>query len=185
MSTDECGTYRGLVSGNKRPKTATKPSVATQGGKGSVKLPNHFDVVLAAGGLQRAVWVLISIVIGVLCISKLGIVAQWVGVALVLWGAYGGVQCLNALRNKPSRFVLSGDTVRLPTGIANGATVELSMESVNHVYLRRRSTPPFTSSPLLVVETENKAFTYPRDWFANEADQMLVGSVLRKRIRDR
>jgi hypothetical protein len=35
---------------------------------------------------------------------------------------------------------------------------------------------------VLVVETAERAFAYPRDWFASEADQRMVLQGLNKRI---
>jgi len=66
----------------------------------------------------------------------------------------------------------------LPRGVHRPHPLEVAPEDVTAVYFLRRSVPWNKSSPVLVVELGDKAMTYPRDWFASEADQRHVVHAL-------
>lgn len=115
---------------------------------------------------------------GILLIFKLGTVGVWAGFALVAWGLYHMVRLAMTLMNPPGSIIVRDGRVELPRGPHRGSPVVTEPGAVTAVYMLRRSVPWNTSSPVLVVELGARAFVYPRDWFASEAEQRRVLNAL-------
>lgn len=127
---------------------------------------------------HHARWVVIGGVIGVLCVLKLGTLGKGVGVLLMALAAWAAYKLVRTYVHPPGTLVVDGDRVQLPRGLCRGAPTELARGAVTGAYFLRRSVPWTRAAPVLVVEAGGKAFVYPRDWFAAEADQRRVLEAL-------
>jgi hypothetical protein len=74
----------------------------------------------------------------------------------------------------PGTIIVDGSQVVLPRGLCRSKPATFARDRVEHVYLLRRAVPWTRAAPVLVIEADGKAFSYPRDWFASEADQRRV-----------
>jgi hypothetical protein len=91
-----------------------------------------------------------GLLIGGFLLWKLGTIGQYAGAALIAMGLWNGYKLFGALRFAPGIIA----------------------------YFLRRSVPWNRSAPLLIIESGGVAHSYPRDWFANEADQRRIISAL-------
>jgi hypothetical protein len=76
-----------------------------------------------------------------------------------------------SLLHPPGTIALGERTVVLPVSLCAGKSVEVSFGELKHAYILRRALPWMTQGPVLVVETAQGTYEYPRDWFSGEADQ--------------
>ncbi|MDB4960855.1 MAG: hypothetical protein JWP01_854 [Myxococcales bacterium] len=117
---------------------------------------------------------------GALLVWKLGTVAVWVGVLLIVYGAFNAWELIQTFLHPPGTIVVSESQVVLPRGLCMSRPVKVTPADVTAVYFLRRSVPWNRSAPVLVVEIGDKAMAFPRDWFASEADQRhIVHALLR------
>jgi hypothetical protein len=123
-------------------------------------------------------WTLFGIVAGALLVWKLGTVAQWGGVVLVVIGLFRAWELVQSFRNPPGTFRITDREVVLPRGLHLGKPLSVAPGDVTAVYFLRKSVPWNRASPVLVVELGRHAIAYPRDWFASEADQRNVVMAL-------
>lgn len=130
---------------------------------------------------QRAMsWTIFGIVFGALLIWKLGTVGVWVGVLLVVLGVFRAYELAQTFLHPPGTIIINDTEVVLPRGLSMGKPVKAPRSAVTAVYFLRRSVPWNRSAPVLVVELGQRAFAFPRDWFASEADQRhIVHALLR------
>lgn len=132
---------------------------------------------------QRSMgWTIFGIVFGALLIWKLGTVGVWVGVLLVVLGVFRAYELAQTFLHAPGTIVVSETEVVLPRGLCVGKPVKAPRSDVTAVYFLRRSVPWNRSAPVLVVELGPRAFAFPRDWFASEADQRHVVHALLRGI---
>lgn len=111
-------------------------------------------------------------------ILKLGIVGVWAGYAVVGWGLFRAVQLAMTFIYPAGTICVTHSEVVLPRGAHRPNPLELAPKDVTAVYFLRRSVPWNKSSPVLVIELGERALTFPRDWFASEADQRHVVHAL-------
>jgi hypothetical protein len=131
---------------------------------------------------QRTIgWTVFGLIVGLLLIWKLGTVGVWVGIVLVVIGAYRAWQLAQTYMHPPGTIVVTDREVTLPRGLCLPRPVKVKPAEVTAVYFLRRSVPWNRSAPVLVIELGPKAMAYPRDWFASEADQRHVVHALLKR----
>jgi len=71
--------------------------------------------------------------------------------------------------------------VELPRGLCKGEPAAFPLDKVQHAYLLRRAVPWTRAAPVLVIEADGRAFSYPRDWFLTEADQRRIVRELHAR----
>lgn len=139
--------------------------------------PETVSVYLVSDRGRRAVWTLGGLVLGGLLFWKLGTVASALGVLLMAAGVYHSWFLVRTLRFDPGALVLYGDqTVQLPLGLCRGQERREPARHVRAAYFLRHKVPMSHTAPVLVVEVAGpnspaQALTYPRDWFASEADQ--------------
>lgn len=134
---------------------------------------------------QRAIgWTAFGIIVGALLIWKLGTVAVWIGVLLVIKGVFHAYQLVQTFVHPPGTIVVTDQEVTLPRGLCLPRPVKVAPSEVTAVYFLRRSVPWKHSAPVLVVELGARAMAFPRDWFASEADQRHVVHALLRRTRD-
>lgn len=127
-------------------------------------------------------WTIFGIVFGALLIWKLGTVGVWVGVLLVVLGVFRAFELVQTFMHPPGTIVVNETEVVLPRGLCLGKPVKAPRSAVTSVYFLRRSVPWNRSAPVLVVELGQRAFAFPRDWFASEADQRHVVHALLRGI---
>jgi hypothetical protein len=131
---------------------------------------------------QRAIgWTVFGLIVGTLLIWKLGTVGVWVGIVLVIIGAFRAWQLVQTFLYPPGSIVVSDREVTLPRGLCLPRPLKVKPSEVTAVYFLRRSVPWNRSAPVLVVELGSKAMAFPRDWFASEADQRHVVHALLRR----
>ena len=134
---------------------------------------------------QRALgWTIFGGVVGALLLWKFGTVGRWVGVVLILVGAYRAWQLIQTFMYPAGTIAVSDREVVLPRGLCMSKPVHAAPSDVTAVYFLRRSVPWNRASPVLVVELGDRALAYPRDWFASEADQRHAVHALLRGIRD-
>src|SRR4051812_22278295 len=91
------------------------------------------------------------IVIGALLLWKLGTVGVWVGVVLLVIGAFRAWELAQTFMHPPGTIVVTDSKVSLPRGLYLGKPVEVAPTAVGAVYFLRRSVPWNRSAPVLVV----------------------------------
>ncbi|HTJ44201.1 MAG TPA: hypothetical protein VL463_18985 [Kofleriaceae bacterium] len=119
-------------------------------------------------------WTVFGIIGGALLILKMGTVAQWIGAGLIVAGLWSAYNFTRTLLFEAGTIVVDGKRVVLPRGVCRGKPVELDRAAVAHAYLLRRAVPWTRAAPVLVIEAGDRAYLFPRDWFATEADQRRV-----------
>lgn len=130
---------------------------------------------------QRSIsWTIFGLILGGLLIRVLGTVGVWVGIALVVMGAYHAWQLIQTLLHPPGTIVVSDLEVVLPRGLCMPRPVVVAPAEITSIYFLRRSVPWNHAAPVLIVEIGGRAMAFPRDWFASEADQRhVIHAVLR------
>jgi hypothetical protein len=134
---------------------------------------------------RHLAWMAFGLVAGLLLLLNLGTVGQWLGVVLMLVGAWASYSFVRTLLFPAGNIVVGDDGVELPRGLCKGPPERYRIGQIAHVYLLRRSVPWTRAAPVLVVETAERAFTYPRDWFLTEADQRRIVRELHNRSGER
>ncbi|MEZ4359643.1 MAG: hypothetical protein R3B48_05635 [Kofleriaceae bacterium] len=127
-------------------------------------------VYLASDRQRRATWVAFGL-LGAILLWKLGTVAAVAGIALVAAGLYQGWFLLRSFRYRPGAVIVEPGHVVLPRGLSEPTPPRTEASALVAVYFLRYHVPWHRAAPVLVVETRDRAFLYPRDWFASEADQ--------------
>lgn len=155
-------------------EAAARPA-RTEGGKLSV----GFEILRA----RSAGWAIFGLVAGILLIVMMGTVAQWVGAVLILVGALAGWSLIRTYVFPAAAIVVDDDGVSLPRGQCTRAIDRKPMSDVTAAYFLRRSVPWTRAAPVLVIEAAGRAYTYPRDWFVNEAEQRQIIHAILGRIR--
>jgi hypothetical protein len=147
----------------------------------SVPVGRRLAIGLEHQRFKHLSWMGVGIVAGVLLVWKLGTVAQWVGVGLILAGCFAGYAFARTLLFPAGTIVVDDGGVELPRGLCKGEPAKLALSQVEHAYLLRRAVPWTRAAPVLVVEAGGRPYTYPRDWFLTEADQRRVVRELHAR----
>ena len=159
------------------PKAEAAPAPVKEKRKGG-----NVEVNLEVSRQRPMGWTVFGLIVGALLVWKLGTVGKWVGVVLLVVGAVAAYSFVRTLMFPAGTIVIGDDGAALPRGLCKGEPEKLALSDVSHAYLLRRAVPWTRAAPVLVVETAERAFTYPRDWFASEADQRMVLQGLHKRI---
>jgi hypothetical protein len=146
------------------------------------KSDDAVEIELEMSRHRQVGWTIFGVIVGSLLIWKLGTVGVWVGIVLVLVGAYRAYQLVQTFMYPPGTIVVTDREVTLPRGLCLPRPLKVAAKDVTAVYFLRRSVPWNRSAPVLVVELGHKAMAFPRDWFASEADQRhVVHALLRNR----
>jgi hypothetical protein len=143
--------------------------------------PTEIELEVSRG--RSTGWTIFGFVFGALLIWKLGTVGVWAGVALVVMGAYHAWNLLQSFLHPPGTVLISDHEISLPRGLCTTRPVVVKPQDITAVYFLRRSVPWNHAAPVLVIELGAKAMTFPRDWFASEADQRhIVHALLRDKL---
>lgn len=129
------------------------------------------EITLESSVQGTAAWTVFELGFGALLIWALGTVGAWVGVVMIVHGAFRLGELVSLVTGRPGRIVVSDRVVRLPRGRVAARSFEVAPGDVTAAYFLRRSVPWNHAAPVLVVELGRHALTYPRDWFSSEADQ--------------
>ena len=164
-----------------KPESPTSPE-SGDGSKAVRKGAGNVEVTLEVSRQRPIGWTIFGLIVGALLVWKLGTVGKWVGVVLMIIGAYRAWQLVQTFLYPPGTIQVTENEVTLPRGLCLPRPVKVKPSDVTAVYFLRRSVPWNRSAPVLVVELSGKAMAYPRDWFASEADQRhVVHALLRSR----
>ncbi len=99
---------------------------------------------------------------------------MWGGYILIALGLFRAYQLVMSFIHPAGKIVIGPKQISLPRGAHRGNPLVVDASKVSAVYFLRRSVPWNRSAPVLVIEFDDEAFAYPRDWFASEADQRHV-----------
>lgn len=150
--------------------------------KDKLRKGGNVEVTLEVSRQRPIGWTVFGLIVGALLVWKLGTVGKWVGVALMVVGAFRAWQLVQSYLHPAGTIKVTESEVTLPRGLCVPRPVKVKPSEVTAVYFLRRSVPWNRSAPVLVVEIGGKALAYPRDWFASEADQRhIVHALLRTR----
>ncbi len=127
-------------------------------------------------------WMLACLALGLLLLWKLAIIGKIVGVLLLVISAVSGFRFVRTLLNEPGTIRVDRDAVALPVGLCRGRSLDLSVDDLKHAFFLRRAVPWNRAGPILVVEAGDEVLTYPRDWFASDAEQRRVLEALNQRL---
>jgi hypothetical protein len=142
----------------------------------------NVEVELEISRQRPIYWTVFGLVVGAMLVWKLGTVGKWVGVVLMIVGAFRAYQLVQTFLHAPGTIKVTDTEVTLPRGLCMPRPLKVNPSDVTAVYFLRRSVPWNRSAPVLVVELGPKALAYPRDWFSSEADQRhIVHALLRGR----
>ena len=144
------------------PQVSSVGSTAT-GDHPAKELEPTLEVELEMSRQRFAVMSVFGIVVGSLLIWKLGTVAMWSGVVLILVGAYRTWELIQTFVYPPGTIVVTANEVSLPRGLCLPRPVKVAPADVTAVYFLRRSVPWNRSAPVLVIEVGPKAMAFPRE----------------------
>jgi hypothetical protein len=139
-------------------------------------------VVLEPQTWRHAGWAGFHLIAGAVLIVGLGSVGKGLGVVLLLLGAIRGYKFARGALKPPGRLKVGIDPVELPAGLSVASADQVAVDSIKHVFFLRRALPWTQASPVLVVETGEQIYSYPRDWFASDSDQRRVARALAEQI---
>lgn len=146
--------------------------------RGKAAIDGKVTVELQHARGQHIRWILIGGILGVLFVIGLGTLGKALGVVLLGIAAWNAFLLVRTLLQPPGTLVIGDDTVELPRGICRGAPARVPRSQVTSAYFLRRAVPWTQASPVLVIEAAGRAFSFPRDWFAEEGDQRRVLDAL-------
>jgi hypothetical protein len=154
---------------------ATKPADAAARGR-------TLEIELEPSRQRAASWAIFGILLGLVFVWQLGTVAVWVGYVLIAIGLYRAFELARSFAKPAGTIVVSDREVVLPRAPHRGGAIQVAPKDVTAAYFLRKNVPWNRASPVLVVELGARALTYPRDWFASEADQRQVIHALRRHL---
>lgn len=139
----------------------------------------HFEVLRG-----RAIgWAVFGIATGTLLLVLMGTVAQWLGAVLVGIGVISVWVLARTYVLPAAMIVVNDEGVALPRARCTRTIDRAPLRDVTAAYFLRRSASWTRAAPVLVIEAAGKAYAYPRDWFANEAEQRRIIHAILGRIR--
>ena len=164
-----------------RAERAVRPAApsARKDGDKPRAIAGPTEIALEVSRQRSMAWTIIGLVVGGLLIAKLGTVGVWGGFALVAMGVFHAWSLARSLIYPAGTIVVSDRLVSLPRGLCVPRPVQVKPQDITAAYLLRRSVPWNHAAPVLIIEIGPRAMTFPRDWFASEADQRHVIHHLR------
>jgi hypothetical protein len=139
-------------------------------------------VVLEHGRWRHFSWIVIGAVAGVILIWKLGAVGKGIGVLLLAVSALHIYRFARTLVHDAGKIELRDDAVLLPVALCAVEAHTVAYKQVRHAFFLRRAVPWSRTGPILVIETAERVFMYPRDWFSSDSDQRRVALALNRRL---
>jgi hypothetical protein len=166
-------------------KSRSRGVAPSSGAPGARAIGEKLEVGLEHARWRHFGWALSGLIPGGFLIWKLGAVGQGIGALFVLAGLWATWHFARTLMFPAGTIVIDSRRVSLPRGLCRGGAIELAIDDVRHAYFLRRAVPWTRAAPVLVIETENDAHMFPRDWFVTEADQRRIVSRLVDALRHR
>jgi hypothetical protein len=123
-------------------------------------------------------WGLFLLAISALFITRFGITGKSFALLFVAFGIRNGYRFVQTLLRPPGRILVEKTDVELPRGLCRDNPVQCKRADVKHAFMLRRSVPWGRTGPVLVVELDNLALVYPRNWFHSDADQERIALAL-------
>lgn len=157
---------------------ATGAEAETQAESGAHAPLEAVEVELESSRQHLISWTVFGIAFGTLLVWRLGTVAVWTGWVLIALGLWRGYQLVLTFIYPAGTIIVTEKHVVLPRRIHRPGPLDVKPAEITAVYCLRRSVPMYHAAPVLVVELGKRALLYPRDWFANEADQREVVAAL-------
>jgi hypothetical protein len=139
-------------------------------------------VELESGRGAHLGWAIFGIVGGVVLLWELAIVGKAVGALLLAYGVFRATRFVGTLLHPAGRIAVTDTAIHLPRGLCAEDELVLAPDAVRHAYFLRRSVPWSKAGPILVIETADGAHSFPRDWFASDADQRRIAHALNRRL---
>jgi hypothetical protein len=146
--------------------------------KAREEAPALVEVTLETQVWRHAGWASALIIGGVLLVIYLGIVGKAAGVLMVAFGVRRGWKVTRCLLRGPGRFRVGEDPVALPRGLCVTAPDEIEVSAIKQVFFLRRALAWTQASPVLIVETTDRVYAYPRDWFSSDSEQRRIAQAL-------
>jgi hypothetical protein len=173
------------VTSSRSSGAATKSRAAAGAGETATRTADDGRLAVGLEVLRgrTAWWTAFGVIAGVFLIVMMGAVAQWVGAVLIAIGAISGWSLARTFLYPAGTIVVDDDAVSLPRGLCTRKIDNHPIKTVTAAYFLRRSVPWTRAAPVLVIEAAGQAYTYPRDWFVNEAAQRQVIHAILGRIR--
>ncbi len=139
-------------------------------------------VTLEHGRWRHFGWIVAGLLGGGFLVWKLGTVGKGVGVVLLALAALHVYRFTRTLLRPAGTIDVRDEVVVLPQALCHKSAHELGYDKIRHAYFLRRAVPWTRTGPILVIETDDRVFTYPRDWFASDSDQRRVALAINRRI---
>lgn len=162
--------------------TATKPAknkvVADRGPSAKKRVETNLIIELVHARNAHLGWLIFGTVVGGLLLWKLALVGKLVGFVLLIVAGVAGRSFLLTLLNAPGTFKAGKERIEVPHGLCRGKTVTFEYEQINHAFFLRRAVPWTRAGPILIIEADEHALAYPRDWFSSDADQQRILDLL-------
>lgn len=143
---------------------------------------SELRVTLEDGRWRHFGWVLVGLLGGVFLLWKLGTVGKGVGVVLLALAALNTVRFVRTLLRGPGVIDVGDDAVVLPQALCHKDSHTLAYDKIRHAFFLRRAVPWTRTGPILIIETDDRVFTYPRDWFASDSDQRRVALAINRHL---
>ena len=136
------------------------------------------SVTLEHSRWRHFAWTLIGFLLGSMVIAKIGSAGKVIGAGLMLLAGYHGYRFTMTLLKPSGTIKVDSTHVELPLGLCRGKTATFPMAELRHAFLLRRAVSWMSTGPLLVIETGEQVFAYPRDWFASESAQRRIARAI-------
>lgn len=164
------------------PATGDETKTAAAGtkrkGKRKGRTAYGFEIELVHARNSHLGWMIFGLVLGVLLLWKLAFVGKLIGVILLVVAGFAGRNFLLTVLNEPGTFRVEKDHIEMPQGLCRGRSLSFDYQQIKHAFFLRRAVPWTKAGPILVVEADDQALTYPRDWFSSDADQQRLLELL-------
>lgn len=164
-------------------KTQASPKSDAEESKRPADDGKPISITMLHGRGRHLGWVLFGYLGGGALLWRFGTIGQILGAVLVLIALQQTYRLVQTLTRKPGTFRVDGDEVQLPIGLCAGPELKLQRGQIDHVFFLRRSVPWTQAGPLLIVETQGKSYSFPRDWFSSDSDQRRVETALNRELR--
>jgi len=130
---------------------------------------------------RHGAWAAGEIAVAVALLVVTDTVGKWLGALLLVHGLVQTRRFISTFLHAAGTITITQDQSSLPRGLCSKESVAIPTETIRHAFLLRRAVPWNQTGPLLIVETTDQAFSYPRDWFATDTDQESVAEAIASR----
>ena len=143
---------------------------------------SEFQISLEHGRWRHFGWLAVGGGLGVFLVWRLGTVGKGLGIILLVLGAVNLIRFARTLLRPAGSIAVSEEAVRLPEGLCGARSHTVEYRGIRHAFFLRRAVPWTRTGPILVIETDRRVFTYPRDWFASDSDQRRIAHAIHRRL---